>query len=172
MFSQSDACSSVEFGLLAADHRACLPSAQIEQHWTEKAREDMTERDWRIFREDHNISYKGSLDKSCLPIRSWDEANLPKALLQACITVPAPTSVPHPHNPSTPPQLLPDLGHTKPPAGLLVSYSLCLPAVEPPLCDQMLSCCKSTCHAPQRISVRMLIFCDHQGMKVVSFVRP
>ena len=44
----------------------------------------MTERDWRIFREDHNISYKGSLDKSCLPIRSWDEAHLPDALLQAC----------------------------------------------------------------------------------------
>ena len=39
----------------------------------------MTERDWRIFREDHNISYKGSLDKSCLPIRSWDEAHLPDA---------------------------------------------------------------------------------------------
>ena len=42
----------------------------------------MTERDWRIFREDHNISYKGSLDKSCLPIRSWDEAHLPDPLLQ------------------------------------------------------------------------------------------
>ena len=50
----------------------------------------MTERDWRIFREDHNISYKGSLDKSCLPIRSWDEANLPKPLLQACLCLPSP----------------------------------------------------------------------------------
>ncbi len=48
----------------------------------------MTERDWRIFREDHNISYKGSLDKSCLPIRSWDEAHLPDPLLQACTYAP------------------------------------------------------------------------------------
>ena len=29
-----------------------------ERHWTEKKREEMTERDWRIFREDFNIAYK------------------------------------------------------------------------------------------------------------------
>ncbi len=63
---------------------------QIEKHWTDKTREDMTERDWRIFREDHNISYKGSLDKSCLPIRSWDEAHLPDPLLQARVLAPVP----------------------------------------------------------------------------------
>lgn len=43
----------------------------------------MTERDWRIFREDHNISYKGaSLDKTTLPIRNWAEAGLPEPLMQ------------------------------------------------------------------------------------------
>ena len=30
----------------------------MERHWSEKEREEMTERDWRIFREDYNISYK------------------------------------------------------------------------------------------------------------------
>lgn len=33
---------------------------QVERHWSEKRLEEMNERDWRIFREDHNISYKGS----------------------------------------------------------------------------------------------------------------
>lgn len=31
---------------------------QVEKHWTEKSLEKMTERDWRIFREDFNISYR------------------------------------------------------------------------------------------------------------------
>lgn len=29
------------------------------RHWSEKSREEMTERDWRIFREDHSIAYRG-----------------------------------------------------------------------------------------------------------------
>ena len=65
---------------------------QVEKHWTEKAREHMQERDWRIFREDHSISYKGSIDKSCLPIRNWKEANLPESLIK----VPSPPP-PSPH---------------------------------------------------------------------------
>ena len=36
-----------------------LDAVQVEKHWTEKALEDMAERDWRIFREDFNIGYKG-----------------------------------------------------------------------------------------------------------------
>ncbi len=40
---------------------------RVEKHWSEKAREDMTDRDWRIFREDFNIAYKGS--GATLPIR-------------------------------------------------------------------------------------------------------
>lgn len=30
-----------------------------DRHWTEKASNEMTERDWRIFREDYNITIKG-----------------------------------------------------------------------------------------------------------------
>ncbi len=58
-------------------------------HWSEKAREDMTKRDWLNCMEDHRISYNVPLDESCLPIRSWEEANLPKPLLEACQSVPA-----------------------------------------------------------------------------------
>lgn len=57
---------------------------QVGSHWSDKSRDDMTERDWRIFREDHNIAYRGAaLDKSTLPIRNWEEAGLPKTLLKA-----------------------------------------------------------------------------------------
>ena len=52
-----------------------------DTHWTEKKREDMSERDWRIFREDFNIAYKGS--NATLPIRNWEEAGLPDSLMQA-----------------------------------------------------------------------------------------
>ncbi|KDD73255.1 DEAD/DEAH box helicase [Helicosporidium sp. ATCC 50920] len=41
----------------------------------------MTERDWRIFREDFSISYKGS--HAAPPLRSWSEAALPESLLRA-----------------------------------------------------------------------------------------
>jgi len=41
----------------------------------------MTERDWRIFREDYNISYKGS--KIPRPMRSWNESKLSLELLKA-----------------------------------------------------------------------------------------
>lgn len=30
-----------------------------DRHWTEKNFDEMTERDWRIFREDYNITIKG-----------------------------------------------------------------------------------------------------------------
>ncbi|CCG83511.1 Pre-mRNA-splicing ATP-dependent RNA helicase prp28 [Taphrina deformans PYCC 5710] len=49
------------------------------QHWTEKSRAQMKERDWRIFKEDYNIQIKGI---SCAnPIRSWSEAEFPPAIL-------------------------------------------------------------------------------------------
>jgi ATP-dependent RNA helicase DDX23/PRP28 len=32
-----------------------------DRHWTEKARDEMAERDWRIFREDYSITIKGSI---------------------------------------------------------------------------------------------------------------
>ena len=39
----------------------------------------MTERDWRIFREDYNISIKGG--NPAAPIRYWRESNIPEAIL-------------------------------------------------------------------------------------------
>lgn len=50
-----------------------------DRHWTEKSLPEMTERDWRIFKEDYNISSKGGRIPN--PIRKWKEASLPKELL-------------------------------------------------------------------------------------------
>jgi ATP-dependent RNA helicase DDX23/PRP28 len=44
----------------------------------EKPVDEMTERDWRIFKEDFNITTKGGRVPN--PWRNWDEGNLPKAL--------------------------------------------------------------------------------------------
>ena len=44
----------------------------------------MTERDWRIFREDFSIAYKGSaMGPDSLPLRNWEEARLPEDLMRA-----------------------------------------------------------------------------------------
>ncbi|KAI3728467.1 hypothetical protein L6452_17104 [Arctium lappa] len=54
---------------------------RVDRHWSEKKLEEMTERDWRIFREDFNISYKGS--KIPRPMRSWVESKLSSEILKA-----------------------------------------------------------------------------------------
>jgi ATP-dependent RNA helicase DDX23/PRP28 len=51
----------------------------IDLHWSQKKLEDMRERDWRIFKEDFNISTKGGSIPN--PMRSWSESGLPKSLL-------------------------------------------------------------------------------------------
>lgn len=48
-------------------------------HWEEKKLEDMTERDWRIFREDNDIKVEGV--KVAHPIRFWEDSSLPRNLL-------------------------------------------------------------------------------------------
>lgn len=50
-----------------------------DRHWTKKTPEEMTERDWRIFREDFNISLKGGRIPN--PLRAWSESPLPQSLL-------------------------------------------------------------------------------------------
>eukprot|EP00730_Choanoeca_flexa_P018302 TRINITY_DN8890_c0_g2_i2.p1 TRINITY_DN8890_c0_g2~~TRINITY_DN8890_c0_g2_i2.p1 ORF type:complete len:813 (+),score=272.56 TRINITY_DN8890_c0_g2_i2:43-2439(+) len=50
------------------------------RHWSEKALADMTNRDWRIFREDYNISCKGGHIPP--PLRQWSEADLHPDLLK------------------------------------------------------------------------------------------
>ncbi|CAA7015707.1 unnamed protein product [Microthlaspi erraticum] len=53
-----------------------------DKHWSENVKlEKMTERDWRIFKEDFNISYKGS--KIPPPMRNWEESKLSPELLKA-----------------------------------------------------------------------------------------
>lgn len=51
----------------------------LDMHWSEKNLEHMRERDWRIFKEDFNISTKGGGIPN--PMRSWAESGLPKRLL-------------------------------------------------------------------------------------------
>ncbi|XP_028967968.1 probable ATP-dependent RNA helicase DDX23 [Galendromus occidentalis] len=49
-----------------------------DRHWSQKDLAEMTERDWRIFREDYNISIKGGNIPS--PLRKWSEAQLPSEI--------------------------------------------------------------------------------------------
>lgn len=50
-----------------------------DRHWSQKSKTEMNERDWRIFREDYNITIKGG--RIPCPLRSWDEAEqLPKSI--------------------------------------------------------------------------------------------
>ena len=56
-------------------------SMRVDVHWSDKALKDMTDRDWRIFREDFNIQFRGNADT--LPMRSWAEANIPSLIMQA-----------------------------------------------------------------------------------------
>lgn len=51
-----------------------------DRHWSEKDVSEMTERDWRIFREDYNITIKGG--KIPEPIRNWKESGIQKELLE------------------------------------------------------------------------------------------
>ncbi|CUM45338.1 Pre-mRNA-splicing ATP-dependent RNA helicase PRP28 [Debaryomyces fabryi] len=54
-----------------------------DKHWSEKQLEEMTTRDWRIFKEDYNITSKGGdIDN---PLRSWAESKLPTKLLNILI---------------------------------------------------------------------------------------
>lgn len=50
-------------------------------HWSEKALSDMTERDWRIFREDFDIRIQGG--RATLPLRNWEEADFPPPIMRA-----------------------------------------------------------------------------------------
>lgn len=55
------------------------------RHWTQKTLEEMQERDWRIFREDFNISIKGG--RVPKPLRNWAEAGLPSEVLDVIIKI-------------------------------------------------------------------------------------
>ena len=50
-----------------------------DRHWSEKGLHEMTDRDWRIFKEDFNINTSGGVMPA--PIRHWHESGLPAELL-------------------------------------------------------------------------------------------
>jgi len=50
-----------------------------DRHWSDKELDRMTQRDWRIFREDYNISIKGG--NPAAPIRYWRESAIPEEIL-------------------------------------------------------------------------------------------
>ncbi|KAF2474834.1 pre-mRNA-splicing ATP-dependent RNA helicase PRP28 [Lindgomyces ingoldianus] len=54
--------------------------AALDKHWSEKRLDRMQQRDWRIFKEDFNISTKGGSIPN--PMRGWDESGLPDKLLE------------------------------------------------------------------------------------------
>lgn len=51
-----------------------------DRHWSDKEVNEMTERDWRIFREDYNITIKGGRIPD--PIRNWKESGIQKEILE------------------------------------------------------------------------------------------
>lgn len=55
------------------------------RHWTQKTLAQMTERDWRIFREDFNISIKGG--RVPKPLRNWEEASLPPEVYNVILKI-------------------------------------------------------------------------------------
>ncbi|KAL3070185.1 hypothetical protein niasHT_004132 [Heterodera trifolii] len=55
------------------------------RHWTKKPLSEMSDRDWRIFREDFNISIKGG--RIPRPMRNWEEQNLPKEVFDVIMEV-------------------------------------------------------------------------------------
>jgi len=50
-----------------------------ERHWSDKSLEEMADRDWRIFKEDFNITTRGGNIPH--PLRSWEEAGLEKGII-------------------------------------------------------------------------------------------
>lgn len=49
-----------------------------DRNWREKELKEMKDRDWRIFREDFNISTKGG--QIAHPLRSWKESTIPSEI--------------------------------------------------------------------------------------------
>ncbi|GMT18295.1 hypothetical protein PFISCL1PPCAC_9592 [Pristionchus fissidentatus] len=59
--------------------------AHDDRHWKMKKLEEMCDRDWRIFREDFNITIKGG--KIPKPMRDWHEAGINEEVLSTILKV-------------------------------------------------------------------------------------
>ncbi|TRM61913.1 P-loop containing nucleoside triphosphate hydrolase protein [Schizophyllum amplum] len=67
------------------ERRRAAKSGTDERHWSEKALDEMKERDWRIFREDFSIAARGGQIPH--PLRSWAESDIPATILEVIETV-------------------------------------------------------------------------------------
>ncbi|KAJ3880992.1 P-loop containing nucleoside triphosphate hydrolase protein [Lentinula edodes] len=67
------------------ERRKALKSGLDERHWSEKPLSELKERDWRIFREDFSISARGGQIPH--PLRSWEESDIPKPILDVIATI-------------------------------------------------------------------------------------
>ncbi|KAH9180610.1 P-loop containing nucleoside triphosphate hydrolase protein [Lactarius sanguifluus] len=63
----------------AMERRKAAKHGYDDRHWTDKALDEMKERDWRIFREDFSIAARGGNIPH--PLRSWSESTIPKQIL-------------------------------------------------------------------------------------------
>lgn len=62
-----------------------LQAFSTPAHWSLKSLAEMKERDWRIFREDFGIAARGGKIPS--PLRSWNESEIPRPILEAIHTI-------------------------------------------------------------------------------------
>lgn len=83
-WDDEDDTSANYLPLVTVEPTRPLTEAIPEKHWSQKALTDMTARDWRIFRDDYNISSKGKdID---LPLRFWNEdSRIPKSVLDILV---------------------------------------------------------------------------------------
>jgi len=63
----------------AMERRKAAKHGYDDRHWTDKALDEMKERDWRIFREDFSIAARGGNIPH--PLRGWSESTIPKQIL-------------------------------------------------------------------------------------------
>ncbi|KAI0306515.1 P-loop containing nucleoside triphosphate hydrolase protein [Multifurca ochricompacta] len=63
----------------AMERRKAAKHGYDDRHWTDKALDEMKERDWRIFREDFSIAARGGNIPH--PLRGWGESSIPKQIL-------------------------------------------------------------------------------------------
>ena len=57
-----------------------LQSRTDDRHWSEKSLQEMTDRDWRILKEDFDMSTRGGHIPN--PLRSWQESDIPPKILK------------------------------------------------------------------------------------------
>lgn len=83
---QLDEDTSVDYHPLVSLLDDSVDQAGLGSHWSEKPLHSMTARDWRIFREDYNITAKVGPDDSVHPLRFWNESDVIPPKIVDCLT--------------------------------------------------------------------------------------